>query len=217
MLLPRYFAVTLRQRIGRRVAEGFQLGMALQGPTAARRPLPPACLIELPVYAGYRLPEQSMNAWDIEAALNPPAIIPAPETRLLWQRLDLISTRFRDAETLTRLAPAQLSLTFTEPAADMLLNLSAELRLYPCEPAEPTGHLTGAAKAVLCLVCGRHQPTAEIQVTGTVTLDDRQSLLPRSKPAPPRVPTPPPGPGTPRPPVPRTDTPRGQEEGSCFR
>jgi hypothetical protein len=34
-LLTRYPAVTLRQRISRRMAEGTQLGMALEGLTAA--------------------------------------------------------------------------------------------------------------------------------------------------------------------------------------
>ncbi|MBC7267324.1 MAG: enoyl-CoA hydratase/isomerase family protein, partial [Streptomyces sp.] len=34
-LLTRYLAVTLRQRISRRMAEGLQLGMALEGLTAA--------------------------------------------------------------------------------------------------------------------------------------------------------------------------------------
>jgi hypothetical protein len=34
-LLTRYLAVTLRQRVSRRLAEGTQLGMALEGLTAA--------------------------------------------------------------------------------------------------------------------------------------------------------------------------------------
>jgi enoyl-CoA hydratase/carnithine racemase len=34
-LLTRYLSVTLRQRISRRMAEGIQLGMALEGLTAA--------------------------------------------------------------------------------------------------------------------------------------------------------------------------------------
>lgn len=137
-----------------------------------------AGLLEVPAYAGYRLSEQSVHAWDIEAALDPRATIPAPETQLLWQRLDLVATRFRDGDTLTRLAPAQLALPLTEPATDMLLDLGAELHLYPCEPAEPAGVLTGTAEAVLRLVYGRHQPTDNVQVTGAVTLDDLTSLFP---------------------------------------
>jgi hypothetical protein len=34
-LLTRYLAITLRQRLSRRMAEGTQLGMALEGLTAA--------------------------------------------------------------------------------------------------------------------------------------------------------------------------------------
>ncbi|MFD7708293.1 maleylpyruvate isomerase family mycothiol-dependent enzyme [Streptomyces sp. NPDC059785] len=137
-----------------------------------------AGLLDVAVYAGYRLSEHSVHAWDIEAALNPQATIPEPETRLLWQRLDVVATRFRDAGTLTRLAPAQLALNLSEPATGMLLDLGAELHLYPCEPAEPAGVLTGTAEAVLRLVYGRHQPTDNVQVTGAVTLDDLTSLFP---------------------------------------
>ncbi|MDQ0784940.1 maleylpyruvate isomerase N-terminal domain-containing protein [Streptomyces sp. B3I8] len=137
-----------------------------------------AGLLDVPAYAGYRLSEQSVHAWDIEAALDPEATIPAPEAELLWQRLDLVATRFRDADTLTRLAPAQLTLTLTDPAATMLLDLGAELHLYPCESAHPAGTLAGTAEAVLRLVYGRHRPTDALQATGTLTLADLQSLFP---------------------------------------
>lgn len=137
-----------------------------------------AGLLDLPDYAGYRLSEQSVHAWDIEAALTPETTIPAGEVELLWKRLDLIATRFRDATTLTRLAPAQLTIALTSPTRTVLLDLGAELHLYPCEPAEPAGSVTGAAEAVLRLVYGRHQPTDEVQVSGAVTLTDLKALFP---------------------------------------
>ncbi|MEV0049847.1 hypothetical protein AB0H34_05030 [Saccharopolyspora shandongensis] len=48
-------------------------------------------------------------------ALDPSATIPPTEVELLWHRLGRIATRFRDAETLTRLKPAQVALELTEP------------------------------------------------------------------------------------------------------
>jgi hypothetical protein len=57
-------------------------------------------LLSIPAYAGYRLSEQSVHAWDIEVALDPAATIPAPEAELLWERLDLVASRFRDADVL---------------------------------------------------------------------------------------------------------------------
>ncbi|MEV1026795.1 maleylpyruvate isomerase family mycothiol-dependent enzyme [Streptomyces sp. NPDC050264] len=137
-----------------------------------------AGLLTLADYAGYRLSEHSVHAWDIEAALDPRATIPAAEVELLWKRLDLVATRFRDAGTLGRLAPAQLTLDLTDPVRTMLLDLGAELHLYPCEPAEPAGTVVGTAEAVLRLVYGRLQAADSVQVSGAVTLADLRSLFP---------------------------------------
>jgi uncharacterized protein (TIGR03083 family) len=137
-----------------------------------------AGLLSVPAYAGYRLSEQSVHAWDIEVALDPRAAIPAPEVQLLWERLDLVATRFRDADTLTRLGTRQLTVTLTAPARTMLLDLGAELHLYPCEPAEPAGTVSGTAEAVLRLVYGRNQDEDGVSVTGSVSLQDMRSLFP---------------------------------------
>ncbi|MEU3188191.1 maleylpyruvate isomerase N-terminal domain-containing protein [Streptomyces sp. NPDC006923] len=137
-----------------------------------------AGLLDVPAYAGYRLSEQSVHAWDIEAALHTAATIPPAEVRLLWERLDLVATRFRDGDTLRRLAPRQLSVHLTDPERTLLLDLGGELHLYPCEPAEPAGALAGPAEAVLRMVYGRSRPADGITVTGSVTLADLQGLFP---------------------------------------
>jgi uncharacterized protein (TIGR03083 family) len=137
-----------------------------------------AGLLDLPVYAGYRLSEQSVHAWDVEAALDAEAVIPANEVALLWRRLDLVATRFRDPVTLGRLAPAQLALDLTDPPGVVLLDLDAELHLYPCEPAQPAGTVSGTAEAVLRLVYGRNQDADHVQVTGAACLADLRALFP---------------------------------------
>ncbi|WP_030179923.1 maleylpyruvate isomerase family mycothiol-dependent enzyme [Streptomyces sp. NRRL S-813] len=129
-------------------------------------------------YAGYRLSEQSVHGWDITVALDPASTIPAQEVELLWQHLDLVATRFRDAETLARLGPRQFAVELTDPQRTLLLDLDAELHIYPCEPAEPAGVVSGAAEAVLRLVYGRNRPQDGVTVSGAATLDDLRSLFP---------------------------------------
>ncbi|MEV6057139.1 maleylpyruvate isomerase N-terminal domain-containing protein [Streptomyces sp. NPDC052107] len=135
-------------------------------------------LLGLADYAGYRLSEQSVHAWDITVAQDPASTIPAREVELLWQRLDLVATRFRDAETLARLGPLQFAVELTDAQRTLLLDLDAELHVYPCEPAEPAVTVSGTAEAVLRLVYGRNRPQDGVEVTGVATLDDLRSLFP---------------------------------------
>ncbi|MEV6370661.1 maleylpyruvate isomerase family mycothiol-dependent enzyme [Micromonospora musae] len=135
-----------------------------------------AGLLSLPTYLGYRLSEQSVHAWDIEVALDPAATIPPSEIELLWDRLDLVATRFRDAEVLQRLAPKQLALEL--PDRPRTLDLHTELHLIDGAPQNPAATVTGSAEALLRLIYGRNQPGDGITVTGDVVLDDLRRLFP---------------------------------------
>ena len=140
--------------------------------------------LDLETYAGFRLSEQSVHGWDIEVALDPEAAIPAAETDLLWERLDLVASRARDAETLSRLAPANVAVTRTDaPQAAATLQLDAELHLVPGEPGDASaGSLTGPTEALLRLVYGRNRPELDgvtvVAGTGSLTLDDLRALFP---------------------------------------
>ena len=98
-----------------------------------------AGLLSVPVYAGYRLSEQSVHGWDIAVALDPSATIPADEVQLLWQRIDRVATRFRDGETLARLKPGQIALELTAPRRTHYLDVGGELHIVPCEPVDASG------------------------------------------------------------------------------
>jgi len=137
-----------------------------------------AGLLSIPAYAGYRLSEQSVHGWDIEVALDPSATIPAAEVDLLWQRLDRVATRFRDAETLARLKPGQVALELTDPRRTWCLDLGGELRIVACEPGDPTATVWGSAEAVLRLVYGRNRAEDGVTAAGAVTVDDLRSLFP---------------------------------------
>ncbi len=136
--------------------------------------------LDLTAYAGYRLSEQSVHAWDIEVALAPGAVIPAPEVALLWDRLDVVATRFRDGATLSRLAPANILVSRTDDRHAAALLLTCELHLYPCEPAEPAiATVTGTTEALVRLVYGRDRPGVdEVTVAGAMTLGDLRALFP---------------------------------------
>ncbi|MFF7191540.1 maleylpyruvate isomerase family mycothiol-dependent enzyme [Streptomyces sp. NPDC008222] len=142
----------LDQRAAWREADARHLGL-LDSLDAAQRTSVKvpyfAGLLSVADYAGYRLSEHSVHGWDIAVALDPAATIPTDELRLLWKRLDLVATRFRDADTFSHLAPAQLALHLIDEQRTLLLNLDAELHIYPANPANPVGTVTGTADAVL--------------------------------------------------------------------
>lgn len=137
-----------------------------------------AGLLSVPAYAGYRLSEQSVHAWDIEVALDPAATIAAPEAGLLWERLDLVATRFHDADVLKRLAPKQLAVELADQDRIVGLELGAELHLVAGPPADPAATVSGPAEALLRLIYGRNRPEDDVTTTGDVTLEDLRSLFP---------------------------------------
>jgi len=144
-----------------------------------------AGLVDLQTYAGYRLSEQSVHAWDVEVALDPEAAtIPAAEIDLLWERLDLVASRVGNTDTLSRLAPANVAVTRTDAPDDVAaLSLDSELHFYPGKTADPSaGSVTGPTEALLRLVYGRNRPERDgvtvVAGTGSVTLEDLRALFP---------------------------------------
>ncbi|CAN5507453.1 hypothetical protein BH09ACT8_BH09ACT8_16590 [soil metagenome] len=129
-------------------------------------------------YAGYRLSEQSLHGWDVAVAIDSRATIASAEVSLLWQRLDLVATRFRAPDVLARLSPRQIEVQTTSPEATYCLTLGGELHLLPCEPADPSATLRGSAEAVLRVVYGRHRDVDDVTVDGAVTLHDLRALFP---------------------------------------
>ncbi|GAS93839.1 uncharacterized protein RMCC_0805 [Mycolicibacterium canariasense] len=137
-----------------------------------------AGLLTVQEYAGYRLSEQSLHGWDVAVALEPSAAIAPAEVDLLWQRLDLVATRFRAPDVLARLSPHQLAVHTNSPDRTYCMTLGAELHLLPCDAADPSAAVRGSAEAVLRLVYGRHRDSDDIAVEGAVTLADMLALFP---------------------------------------
>ncbi|WP_127355730.1 maleylpyruvate isomerase family mycothiol-dependent enzyme [Actinacidiphila soli] len=137
-----------------------------------------AGLLDLASYAGYRLSEQAVHAWDVMVALDERAVLAAPDVVLLWERIDLVATRFRNANALTRLAPQRVQVQLSDPQQTLLLDIDTELHLYPTPPTDPTALLTGPAESVLRLIYGRNRLQDPLTATGSITLDDLRTLFP---------------------------------------
>ena len=178
----RWNALTpLEQRGAWQDADAEHLAL-LDGLTAAQRAAVQVPYFSGPAsitaYAGSRLSEQSVHAWDIEAALDPAAVIPADETALLWDRIDLVASRFHDGPMLARLQPAQLTLALSDTGQLLHLDLGAELHVRPGEPSTSVGVLSGPAEAVLRLIYGRHRATDGLRTTAAISVADLRDLFP---------------------------------------
>ncbi|MEV6897053.1 maleylpyruvate isomerase N-terminal domain-containing protein [Amycolatopsis sp. NPDC051372] len=127
--------------------------------------------LSLSEYAGYRLSEQALHGWDIEVVLDREATV--RESELLWQRIDLIVSRFHDADARKRLAPR------TVTVADGRLEITESELHFTGTKAENRGEaqLTGGREAVLRLFYGRNRPEDDLQTAGDTTLDDLRQLF----------------------------------------
>jgi uncharacterized protein (TIGR03083 family) len=126
--------------------------------------------LELAQYAGYRLSEQAVHAWDIEVALRPSAVL--HDTDLLWERLDLVVSRFHDAEIRDSLKPRVIDV----PGGT--LEIGDELHLSTNPANSPDGTVSGDQEALIRLVYGRNRASDDLQADGAVTLDDLRRLFP---------------------------------------
>lgn len=134
--------------------------------------------LRLADYTGYRLSEQAVHGWDVAVALDPAAVIREPELGLLWERIDVVASRFLDGASLQRLRPQAVDVQLSDTAQHYSLQLDAEVHLLPAGGPSATGQVYGSADAVLRLVYGRVRPSDRIEVTGSVTRDDLIALFP---------------------------------------
>lgn len=135
-------------------------------------------LLDITTYAGYRLSEQSIHAWDVEVSFDDAAVIPATEVDLLLERIDLVATRFRDGDTFASIGPQQIVVDTTDRPGTMMLDIGTELHVYPCAASGSTGSITGTAEEFVRLVYGRHRTRDTIAADGETTLQQLVSLFP---------------------------------------
>jgi uncharacterized protein (TIGR03083 family) len=135
-------------------------------------------LLSLTEYAGFRLSEQTLHAWDVAVALDEDAVLPPAEGALLLSRINLIASRFNDAETRGWIGRQDLTVELSDTGRLFSLRLGDDCRLEPAQPAHRDGTITATTDALLRLVYGRNRPGDPIAVTGGVPLADLTRLFP---------------------------------------
>ncbi|MEW2548954.1 maleylpyruvate isomerase N-terminal domain-containing protein [Streptomyces sp. NPDC047002] len=130
--------------------------------------------MELSTYLGYRLSVQALHGWDAEAAFDRAAAVAHPG--LVWERLDLVVSRFHAAEARAALAPRRIALR--HGGAEDHLDVGAELHLVAGPVAKPATTVTGTTDALLRLVYGRSRPADAVEVTGAGSRADLVALFP---------------------------------------
>ncbi|MFJ8025312.1 hypothetical protein [Streptomyces sp. NPDC096311] len=134
------------ERRGRREADECQLALLDSVDPRQRTSLRVpyfAGLLDLASYAGQRLYVQAVHAGDVMVAPDRRAVLAAPDVVLLWERIDLVATRFRNADALTRLAPQRVQAKLTDPShrphrpPDGPRGVGTAARLWPQPPSGP--------------------------------------------------------------------------------
>ncbi|WP_433296316.1 maleylpyruvate isomerase family mycothiol-dependent enzyme [Pseudonocardia sp. CA-142604] len=132
-------------------------------------------------YAGYRLSEHAMHAWDVAVALDPEAIIEADTAAVLWARLALIAGRFHDAGVRRAIAPVDVALLPTDYAPASRLEIRPDgVALTPGESGSV--QVRGPVEALVRLVYGRldpnRRPHDHLDIRGELSLDTLTSFFP---------------------------------------
>jgi uncharacterized protein (TIGR03083 family) len=134
--------------------------------------------LPLAAIAGMRLNEVAQHAWDVHVALTPNATLPAESAEILAEQLSG-GLRFMPGflgkhEALT--TPAVVAIAGTEfgfvIGDDVALSSSV---------SSPTATFVGPLEAAIRLIGGRLKTgftAADIEVTGSVTLDDLRRVFP---------------------------------------
>ncbi|AGZ41700.1 maleylpyruvate isomerase family mycothiol-dependent enzyme [Actinoplanes friuliensis] len=153
-------AVPADRRDGLRISMGF-----------LPEPLP------LAGYAGMRLNEAILHGWDVEVAVDPAATLDPESAQVLAEQLagDLSFLLGFIGKPDTLGQPATVRIQGTP--FSIVLDGSARLT---ADPAEPTATFEGSLEAAMRLLAGRlrERDTADVKVSGNVSLDDLQRAFP---------------------------------------
>lgn len=185
----RWNAMTPREQAAGFSRAGEGLVAALEGLDGEQREqlrVPMGFLPEpadLALFTGMRLNEAAMHAWDVEAAFNPAAPLPAATAEVLLDQLrgplDFMLGFVGRPDGLDGRTATMLVRT-TDPEATLGLSLSDRVALVDAPPA-PDGELHLPAEALLRLLEGRltaaHTPDG-VRVDGPVSLDDLRHVFP---------------------------------------
>lgn len=184
----RWNAMSPREQADGYVRAGAELDRAFAELDPAQRAelrvpmgfLPEPAGIDL--FAGMRLNETALHAWDVEVAFDPTATVPGDVAAVLVEqyRGPLAFLLGFTAKTDQRGArPVTLTVRTTAPETTLGLDLGDKARLTDA-PGESDGELWLPLEALPRLLAGRLRPsdTEHIRVDGAVSLDDLRRVFP---------------------------------------
>lgn len=129
--------------------------------------------MDLTTYLGYRLSEHALHGWDVAAAYDPTATV--GQLDLVWERIDMIASRFHDSTTRERLTPRQVSLS--HDGRHDRLDIGEEIHLgSETDLAAPTT-MTATTDVLTRLIYGRLRAKDRIDITGPTTREDLTQLF----------------------------------------
>jgi uncharacterized protein (TIGR03083 family) len=124
-----------------------------------------------------RLGEHALHTWDVAAALDPTAVVPADSVELLIDSLPEMAARAGKAVG----GPARVRIVSSEPARELLLVVDEDVQLGPWDGGEADAVVHLPSEALLRLVYGRldadHSPPVEIDGDG-INLDWLRRVFP---------------------------------------
>lgn len=134
--------------------------------------------LPLAAFAGLRLGESALHAWDVLVALDPEAALTEGAAEVLLEHYLgdlgwLVGFTGRAEGLGGRTAAVELR----TPDAVLGLEVGERVALVPSVDA-PTGVVTGTAEAVVRLLSGRLRTGTDVTVTGDVTLQDLRAVFP---------------------------------------
>ena len=118
--------------------------------------------MDLATYLGYRLSEHAVHGWDVAAAVDPAARL--GQVDLVWQRIDLIASRFHDVSARAQLAPREVALE--HGGRGDLLTVGEEVHIRSARAGTVPARLVGDTEVLARLVYGRLRDVDELTEIG---------------------------------------------------
>ncbi|OZC74656.1 hypothetical protein CH274_21780 [Rhodococcus sp. 06-418-5] len=130
--------------------------------------------MDLTTYLGYRLSEHALHGWDVAVTFDPSATV--GQLDLVWQRIDMIASRFHDGAVRQRLAARQILLLHSDHRD--LLVVDDEVHIETGTDRSAPSTVTATSDVTTRLVYGRLRPEDDMDISGPTARDDLVQLFP---------------------------------------
>jgi uncharacterized protein (TIGR03083 family) len=133
--------------------------------------------MDLATYAGYRLSEHALHGWDVAVALDPAATVGHAD--LVWERIDLMATRFHDPAA--REALAEQVVVLRHDGRHDRVEIGDALHVVagaPSDPGDVSTTVSATTDVLTRVIYGRLRDSDALEIDGSVTRADLVRLFP---------------------------------------